>query len=79
MDIRKSGLENSSGTQEKWYIFDDNNLVIGEFFLPKIWSDDFARFLKQRAADGAGLWACECDWVNDANNIQCVACGTPRR
>lgn len=25
-----------------------------------------------------GLWACECDWVNDANNIQCVACGEPR-
>ena len=30
-------------------------------------------------ADGATPWACQCDWVNDANNIQCVACGTPRR
>lgn len=30
-------------------------------------------------SDGATPWACECDWVNDANNIQCVACGTPRR
>lgn len=24
-------------------------------------------------------WACQCDWINDANNIQCVACGALRR
>jgi hypothetical protein len=35
--------------------------------------------LTPRAADGAEPWACKCDWVNDANNIQCVACGAPRR
>ena len=51
MDIRKSGLENSSGTQEKWYVFDDQDFVIGEFFLPKTWSDNFARFLTSRKTE----------------------------
>jgi len=45
MNIKKSGLENSSGSQEKWYVFDDHNLAVTEFWLPKIWSEDFARFL----------------------------------
>lgn len=32
-----------------------------------------------RAPDVATLWVCECDWVNNADNVICVACGTPRR
>lgn len=31
------------------------------------------------ALDAAAPWACGCDWVNNSDNVICVACGTPRR
>ena len=37
------------------------------------------RLLTKRSPDAATPWACECDWVNNSDNVICVACGTPRR
>lgn len=48
MDIRKSPLESSDGKQDKWYIFDERNFVVSEFYLPKIYEEDFIEFLKSK-------------------------------
>lgn len=37
------------------------------------------RSLTKRPPDAAMPWACECDWVNNSDNVICVACGAPRR